>query len=262
MLKRLKRKCSRFYRQDRQVALPPLPLVILMAMAMAMATGSRALAQMGEGPWTPYAVTFKIQSPTNAAQDQRYWYTNGIYHCEVFNHDGAFAVGNRTQPRTEQRFMPDYRSGEIQYQAMEMAPSNENSYCIFQIHTGNAATHSHGATTFMLFWFSSDGGSVHDYSRRELASHLGNHWFQLNVDHNLATHTIKVWINQKLVWTQRDNGAGDFYFKDGVYVQRHQPTPQMDAYIKDIHLWMGSGNSTGNLSDRAPEPTGGSAVPN
>ncbi|HEY1787354.1 MAG TPA: polysaccharide lyase family 7 protein [Verrucomicrobiae bacterium] len=210
-----------------------------------------ARAQMGGGAWTPYPVSFKVQSPTNAAQELRYWFTNGVYHCEVLNHDGAFAAGNRTKPRTEQRFMPDYRNGEIQYQAMEMAPSNESSYCIFQIHTGNDVTRQHGATTFMLFWFNSDGGSVHDYSRHELASNLGNQWFQLNVDHNLANRTIRVWINRKLVWTQRDNGAGDFYFKDGVYVQGHDPTQQMDAYIKDIRLWVRSGNDAGDLKEGA-----------
>jgi alginate lyase len=218
-----------------------------------------AQAQMGGGAWTPCPVTFRVQSPTNAAQDQRYWFTNGIYHCEVLNDDGAFTAGNRTQPRTEQRFVPDYTAGEIQYQAMEMAPSNENSYCIFQIHTGNAVTRGHGATTFMLFWFSNDGGSVHDYSRHELASRLGNRWFQLNVDHNLATRSISVWINRKLVWTQRDNGAGDFYFKDGVYRQKHDPTPQMDAYIKDIRLWIKSGTMASDSSGRGSQPGGEAA---
>jgi hypothetical protein len=214
-----------------------------------------AMAQIGGAGWTAWPVTFRVQWPTNAAQDQRYWFTNGVYHCEVLNDDGAFAVGNRTSPRTEQRFIPDYSSGEIQYQAMEMAPSNENSYCVFQIHTGNAASRRHGATTFMLFWFSNDGGSVHDYSNHELASHLGRRWFQLNVDHNLAASTIKVWINRKLVWTQRDNGAGDFYFKDGVYEQGHGPTLQMEAYIKDIHLWVSSGNTI-SASNRPPQKTG------
>ncbi|HTV40331.1 MAG TPA: polysaccharide lyase family 7 protein [Candidatus Sulfotelmatobacter sp.] len=217
-----------------------------------MAMGARA--QIDGGGWSPCPVTFQVQSPTNAARDRRYWFTNGIYHCEVFDDDAAFAAGNTTRPRTEQRFTPDYRSGEVQYQAMEMAPSNENSYCIFQIHTGNAATHQHGATTFMLFWFSSDGGSVHDYSGRELASHMGDQWFQLNVDHNLATRTIRAWINQKLVWTQRDNGAGDFYFKDGVYEQRHNPTSRMDAYIKDIHLWVRAGTAMNTRSQ--PEGAG------
>lgn len=192
---------------------------------------------MGGTGWVSYPVTFKVQSPTNAAVTERYWFTNDIYHFEVYSNDGAFTPGNRTKPRTEQRFLPDYTSGEIQYQAMEMAPSNENSYCIFQIHTGNDQSRGHGATTFMLFWFSNDGGSVRVYDRHELASNLGNKWFQLNVDHDLAHHTIRVWINQKLVWTQRDNGAGDFYFKDGVYVQNHDPSPKMDTYISGIRMW-------------------------
>lgn len=202
-----------------------------------------ASAQMGGGAgWVSCPVNFKIQSPTNATQDQRYWFTNGVYHCEVFHGDGAFTPGNQTHPRTEQRFLPDYTSGEIQYESMEMAPSNENSYCIFQVHTGNAQTPKHGATTFMLFWFSSDGGSVHDYAGTELASNLGNKWFRLNVDHNVDKRTIRVWINGNLVWTQRDNGARDFYFKDGVYEQRHNPSQQMDAYVKDIQMWTRSGN--------------------
>jgi Alginate lyase len=197
-----------------------------------------ARAQVGGTGWVPCPITFKVQWPTNAAMAERYWFTNDIYHFEVYSNDGAFTPGNRTKPRTEQRFTPDYTGGEVQYQAMEMAPSNENSYCIFQIHTGNSQTPGHGATTFMLFWFSSDGGSVRVYDRHELASGLGNKWFQLNVDHDVAHHLIRVWINRKLVWTQRDNGAGDFYFKDGVYVQNHNPSPKMDAYISGIRMWI------------------------
>ncbi len=208
-----------------------------------------ASAQLGSGTgWGAWPVTFKVQTPTNAPKNERYWYTNGIYHCEIFHEDGAFEAGNKTCPRSEQRFLPDYTSGEIQYQAMEMAPSNENSYCIFQIHTGNEQSHAHGATTFMLFWFSGDGGSVHNYAGTELASNLGNKWFQLNVDHNVVRRTITVWINQKLVWTQRDNGAGDFYFKDGVYMQKHNPTHQMDAYVKNIQMWTNSGSAITPLS--------------
>jgi hypothetical protein len=161
----------------------------------------------------------------------------GGYHCRVFRADGAFSVGNTTRPRTEQRFEPDYKKGEIQYQSMELVPANENGYCIFQIHTGDAESHEYGATAFMLFWFSENGGSVHDYSGKELASNLGNKWFQLNVDHDLESNTLRVWINRQLVWTQKTKDAGDFYFKDGVYVQRDDPTYQMDANITNIRMW-------------------------
>jgi hypothetical protein len=201
-----------------------------------------ALAQIGGTGWTPLSVTFKIQSPTNAPQSQRYFFTNNIFHCLTYSNDGAFSVGDTTLPRTEQRFEPDYTNGEIQYQATLMAPSNENSYCVFQIHTGDAQSPTYGSTTFMAFWFTNYGGSVHDYSGTTLATNLGNKWFQLNVDHNLVIHMIHVWIDQNLVWTQQDNGATDFYFKDGVYEQGHNPTYEMDTYITNtIKMWVSSG---------------------
>lgn len=202
-----------------------------------------AFAQIGGTGWTSKPVSFNVQWPYTVAESNRYWFTNNTYHCLVYSNDAPFKAGSTTLPRTEQRFTPDYTNGEIQYQATLMAVSNENSYCVFQIHTGDAQSLAFGSTTFMLFWFSSDGGSVHDYSGTELAKNLGNQWFQLNVDHNLVTQTIKVWINQKLVWTQPDNGAGDFYMKDGVYEQSHGPTLQMDAYVTNILMWVSSGTN-------------------
>jgi len=200
-------------------------------------------AQIGGSGWISDSVTFNVQSPTNAPQDERYWFTSSIYHCLVFSNDGSFEVGNTNKPRTEQRFTPDYTSGEIQYQSMEMVPSNENSYCVFQIHTGDAESDAYGSTTFMLFWFTNNNGSAWDYSGTELVKHLGNQWFQLNVDHNLVNDTVKVWINKTLVWTQEDNGAGDFYFKDGAYEQAHNPTLEMDTYVTNILMWTTSGTN-------------------
>ncbi len=215
-----------------------------------------ARAQIGGSGWTPLTVNFKIQSPTNAPQSSRYFFTNNIYHCLVFSNDGAFSVGNTTAPRTEQRFNPDYTGGEIQYQATMRCASNENSYCCFQIHTGDAQSATYGSTTFMAFWFTNYGGSVNDYSGTTLATNLGNKWFQLNVDHNLVTRSIRVWINQQLVWTQQDNGAGDFYFKDGVYEQSHGPTYEMDTYITNtIKEWVSSGTNP------PAAPTGLTAMP-
>lgn len=225
------------------------PRLIAWMSVLSIFWAATAVAQLGGGTgWGSLPVEFKVQSPTNAPESDRYWATNNIYHCEVFSTDGAFEAGNTTLPRTEQRFEPDYTNGgnipigEIQYQSMEMAPSNENSYCIFQIHTGDAESPQYGSTTFMLFWFTNDNGSVRDYSGTELAGDLGNRWFQLNVDHNLVAHAIKVWVNQQLVWTQSDNGAGDFYFKDGVYEQDHGPTLRMDAYLTNILMWTNSGS--------------------
>lgn len=226
--------------------------------AMFMAIPGKGIAQIGGSDWTVQTPDFKVQWPYNLPEGSRYTYdpSTGIYHLWVDSSDEPFRQGSTTLPRTEQRFLPDYTSGEVQYQAMLMGDPTENSYCIFQIHTGDAQSTQYGSTTFMLFWFSSDGGSVHDYSGTELASNLGSNWFQLNVDHNLVTHTITVWINKKQVWQQPDNGASDFYMKDGVYEQNHNPTPQMDAWVKDIQFWVSPGTTgTADYSLSTPSPS-------
>jgi hypothetical protein len=126
---------------------------------------------------------------------------------------------------------------------MIMAPGNENSYSIFQIHTGDAQSPTFGSTTFMIFWFTNSGGSIRYYSGTVLATNLADKWFQLNVDHNLATHTVRAWVDKKLVYTGQDNGATDFYMKDGVYEQKHGPTLQMDTYLTNILMWTSSGTN-------------------
>lgn len=202
-----------------------------------------ASAQIGGTGWTPKTPSFKIQSPTNAPQSERYWFTNKTYHFLTYSNDGAFAVGNTTLPRTEHRYNPDYTNGEIQYQANFMVPEDENSYSIFQIHTGDAQSSTFGSTTFMVFWFTNSGGSIRYYSGTVLATNLANKWFQLNVDHNLVTHTLRAWVNKKLVYTGQDNGATDFYFKAGVYEQKHGPTLRMDSSITNILIWTSSGTN-------------------
>src|SRR5271154_4989701 len=173
----------------------------------------------GQNGWSSAPVNFKVQWPYNLSESSRYTLTNGVYHLWVFSTDQPFEQGSTTKPRTEQRYNPVYTAHEIQYASDIMVPSGSNAMSIFQIHTGDAQSPQFGATTFMLWWFSKDGGSVHDYGDTELASNLTGVYFHLNVDHNLNNHTIQVWINSKKVWTQQDNGATDFYMKDGVYMQ-------------------------------------------
>jgi hypothetical protein len=230
-----------------RVALWSRPLKVIAASVFILAfLALPAAAQIGGSGWKPYTVTFKIQWPYLTNEASRYFSTNEplpTYHCLVYSNDSTFQAGSTTLPRTEQRFEPDYTNGEIQYQAYEMIPGNENSYCCFQIHTGDAQSAQFGSTTFMLFVFTNNNGSVREYSGTQLATNLAGKWFQLNVDHNLTTHVIRVWINTNLVWTQPDNGATDFYFKDGVYEQSHNPSFQMDTYITNILMWVSSGTN-------------------
>jgi len=196
-----------------------------------------ASAQIGGASWslkTP--LDFHVQWPTNALESDRYTFSNNIYHMLVYSNDGAFQVGNTTLPRTEQRFEPDYTNGDIQYQSSMMVPSDTSGVCIFQIHTGDAQSDAFGSTTMMLFWYSTNGGSVYQHSGTQLVTNLVNQWFQVNVDHNMNARIVTVWINGVEVWQNQDNGAGDFYFKDGVYAQ-DKDSYEMENYVTNILIW-------------------------
>jgi hypothetical protein len=209
---------------------------VLVALCACLLAAS-ASAQIGGVGWVTKGLQFHVQWPTNAAEGARYFVTNSFYHMLVYSNDGAFEAGNTTLPRTEQRFDPDYTNGIIHYQATMMATTNSSSVCLFQIHTGDAQSDAFGSTTFMLFWFSANNGSVNDYSGSTLVTNLSGKWFTLNCDHNLNARIITVWVNAQEVWQQQDNGAGDFYFKDGVYEQDHNPTFEMDNYVTNILIW-------------------------
>jgi hypothetical protein len=206
-------------------------------MTFACLLTTTASAQIGGVGWNSKTLKFHVQWPTNALEADRYWITNGYYHTLVYSNDGAFSVGSTTLPRTEQRFDPDYTNGIIHYQATMMTDTNSSSVCLFQIHSGDAQSAQFGSTTFMLFWFSSNNGSVHDYSGTTLATNLSGKWFTVNCDHNLNNRTITVWIDGNEVWQQLDAGAGDFYFKDGVYEQSHGPSYKMENNITNILIW-------------------------
>jgi|GEM_PF-1361442 len=216
-----------------------------------------ASAQIGGTGWKTQTVSFNVQKPTNAPVNTRYFFTNNIYHCLTYSNDASFN-GGTTRPRTEMRFNPDFTGGEIQYQAVMMIPANENSYCIWQDHTGDAQSPTYGPVAIMLIWLTKDGGSIwNGYSGHELAKNLGSQWFQLNVDHNVVTHTIRAWINQQLVVTEQDVGATDYYYKTGVYEQDlGTPTLAMDTYVTNsIQEWVSSGTNP------PAAPTGFTATP-
>ncbi len=200
-------------------------------------------AQIGGGGWTlQNPLSFHVQWPYNEPEGSNYTVANGVYHMLIYNTNASFESTSTTLPRSEQRFDPDYTSGAIHYQVQMMVPTDTSAACIFQIHTGDAQEATFGSTTFMLFWYSTDGGSVHDYSGKELVKNLSGQWFQVNADHNLNTRTITIWINGNEVWQQLDNGSGDFYLKDGIYMQ-NGGSFIMENYVKNISVWTSPGRA-------------------
>src|SRR5580658_6010656 len=222
---------------------------VLLGLFAGMTLISTASAQIGGSGWSPQTINYDVQKPYNVPTSSRFTDSNGIYHCWVFSTDEPFSEGSTTLPRTEMRFNPDFTSGEIQYQAMLMCPAADNSYCLMQDHTGDAQSDQYGPVAIMFIWQSKDGGSIwNGYTGQELAKNMGGVWFQLNVDHNIVTHTIKAWINSQLVVNEADNGATDYYFKNGVYEQNiSTPSSVMDTYVQNIQEWTSPGEQTSFL---------------
>ena len=183
------------------------------------------------------SLTFNIQSPYNLSHAARYTDVNGVYHFWVFNTDNPFEQGNTTEPRTEMRFTPDYTSGIHQFEADYLIPNPTSGVCVFQIHTGDAQSPQYGSTTFIAHM---EGADLRHYTDTILAHNVWNTWFHMNVIHNMNNHTIQAFINNNRVWTQKDNGSPDFYFKCGVYTEQSGPgtgSHEMQDFIKNIKLW-------------------------
>src|SRR5580658_10306419 len=65
-----------------------------LALAFCALLPSAVLAQIGGTGWSSQSISYNVQWPTNAQEDQRFWHTNNIYHCLTYSNDGAFSIGN------------------------------------------------------------------------------------------------------------------------------------------------------------------------
>ena len=184
--------------------------------------------------WQPDVLNYKVQWPYDQSRASRYTFTEGVHHLWVFNQDQPFARGNRTLPRSELRFNPDYTNGVHQFEADLMVPANVDNVTIMQIHTSNADEPEFGPVAFM---FQVHHGAMHQGNNpRVLLPDIYGKWFHLNVIHDLNGHRISVYVNHALVGQYRDSHANGYYFKCGVYMCR-QGSPEMQVYIKNIRLW-------------------------
>jgi hypothetical protein len=198
----------------------------------------------GQDGWTPVPAAFDVQVPYNLQRSCRYIELDGTFHMRVKKTDQPYKKGSKTKPRTEQRFRPDYTSGQLKYEADMMVPPCSSGMSIMQIHTKNgySAGGKKCSTAFMLFWLDTDGGSLHHYSTlRPLATNLRGQWFHLCVLHDLNTHTVTVLVNRKAVGKPIPDKScsvksPSYYMKDGAYVQ-DDASPEMEVYIKKIILW-------------------------
>ena len=184
--------------------------------------------------WIPDNMDFKIQVPYDLNRSNRYSFSNGVHHLWVYNTDKPFTAGNKTLPRSEMRFMPDYTNGQHQFEADMMVPAGTDNVTIMQIHTGNADSSEYGPVALMLQVHK--GGSLFQGNRTLVFPDIYGKWFHLNVVHNVSARSILVYINSKLAGKFKDPGAPGYYFKCGVYTCRGG-SPEMQVFIKNVKLW-------------------------
>jgi hypothetical protein len=184
--------------------------------------------------WTPDNLQFKIQIPYDQKQNNRYSFLDGVHHLWVYDADKPFAAGNKTLPRSEMRFRPDYTNGLHQFEADMMVPTGTDNVTIMQIHTGNDDEAGYGPVALMLQVH--HGGSLYQGNRTPVFPDIYGKWFHLNVVHNVNTGSILVYINNNLAGKFNDPGAPGYYFKCGVYTCRNG-SQEMQVYIKNVRLW-------------------------
>ncbi|MEA2415946.1 MAG: hypothetical protein QOI58_2603 [Thermoanaerobaculia bacterium] len=188
----------------------------------------------------PYDTLDKCTAPpADGTECTRYSVdANGVFTFWVYGSDKPFQKGSKTSPRSEHRFRPNYTSGQLHYSADFQVAAASDHVCILQIHTGAPQDKDpkYGETTFMLFWSLKNGGSVSCYNDLPLASGLGTDWFHVDLTHDVTTGVVTVCINGQAPHAIQDNGAKNFFLKDGVYAQTGHST-KMQASIKNIQIW-------------------------
>jgi len=177
----------------------------------------------------PEHVHFKIQSPYDLKPGDRYVYDaqTDTHHFWVLATDKPDTKSSKRPPRTEISF-DKYVSGQHQFAADVLVVTNTSRVTVMQIFGAEGR-----ATALQLRVY---GGTLKRYEDEPLLSNIYGQWFHLNVTHDVATHEIRVFINEKPVLTTKDNGGKEWHFKCGVYAQE-KPSQKMEVYYRNIKIY-------------------------
>jgi hypothetical protein len=196
---------------------------------------SIALADPTDG-WTPDSPHIEIQSAYDLPHNDRYAFDakTDTYHLWVFATDKPMAKHNTTEPRTELSF-DKYTSGQHQFEADVLVVTNTSRVTIMQVFGGpgreNGTKH---ASALQLRVYN---GELKRYENETLLTNIYDKWFHLNVTHDVATHEIQIFINNKLSLTTKDFGGPDlFHMKCGVYAQKNASS-KMEIYYRNIKIY-------------------------
>ncbi len=197
------------------------------------AASASALAESPTTGWRQTSFTYSMQKPWNLSLSQRYTYSDSIHRMWVNATDEPMSQGSSTDPRTEMRWAQEYTGGRHMWDADVYIPTGTNGASFMQI---LRVKHPAGtpATDIMFNAYNASGGTVKAYDGTVLRTGVYNTWFNLKVEHDASTGTIRTYINDTLVLTRADRGPATRHFKNGVY---HHGTGRAEARFRNIRYW-------------------------
>jgi len=109
-------------------------------------------------------------------------------------------------------------------------PSGTFGMSVMQIHDGKGTAHS---TVLMLHVYDS---VLRFYSGTAIEAGIYDHWFRLNVVHDLGASTVTVYIDGRRKYDASVIPSDSFYFKFGV-MQHHDQSGCMESRWTNVTLY-------------------------
>uniref|UniRef100_A0A0D9XXC6 Alginate lyase 2 domain-containing protein n=1 Tax=Leersia perrieri TaxID=77586 RepID=A0A0D9XXC6_9ORYZ len=143
---------------------------------------------------------FVLQKPYDVQGSSRYSFDGTVRRLWVFSSDKPHKPQSKTNPRTEIR-MTVFGASDVK-------------------------------TTLMLHVYD---GDLRYYDRKVVEPNIYDHWFRLNVIHDIGRSELVLFINGHERLRVAGHGGDRHYFKFGVYEQR-RPSERMESRWRDVRI--------------------------
>ncbi|MEU3602758.1 cinnamyl alcohol dehydrogenase [Streptomyces sp. NPDC006798] len=184
--------------------------------------------------WKRTKFTFKVQRPWDREEVRHYKLASDTHTLRVHSTDEPFEQGSRTDPRAEMRWNEEYSTGRHMWDGDVFLKRGSDGATFVQILRTKRPEGS-ATTDFMLNVYDQDGGTVKLYSRRTIATGMYERWFNVKIAHDATAGTIKVWFDDKPVYSGRDEGRVTArHFKNGLY---HHGEGLAQVQFRNLTYW-------------------------
>ena len=180
--------------------------------------------------WTEYRDTFRVERPYDLPINLRFKLDGGIYTFWVLPGDKpSNATTVALNPRTEARFMQNFKTGLRMWSADLMLEKGTDQVVFMQVHTTGTGI---GPVYLFVSGTALAGSSI---KSTDIPGGLFDNWFNMKVAIDADTTQSQIYINNCLKSTQTGvRGDGNDFFKMGVY---HCSSTLCRDHYKNVHLY-------------------------